>query len=218
MPMGLGTGTWPQEGSKLARAGWQHSDAKPARERVVLRESVRGSTFVLGRTAATVEAQLGTGWSCSPVPGRSSLVHSSRQHWRLGAGCCPGGALLPHTWAVVAKSPQACRSSQVTIWLGCVATMPRPVPSAASSKSSWVVVSPSEPLSWGSHHLKPLTRGDCSELQATSLWCCPVTSGLGHATLMEDGYQVLCPWLLASPFRKNSKWPCWGRLVILLLS
>lgn len=144
----------------LARAGWQHSASKA--EACPHRESVRGSTFVLGRAAATVQAQLGTGWSCSPVPERRSLVHSSRQQWRLGTGCCPGGALLPRTWAVVAKSPQACRSSQVTIWLGCMATMPWPMPSAASSKSSWVVVSPSEPLSRGSHHLKPLTKGDCS--------------------------------------------------------
>lgn len=104
---------------------------------------------------------------------RETFPSAQQQQRRLSAGCCPGGTRLPCTRAMPAKSPQACCSSQVTIWPGCVATMPQPMPSAASSKSSWVVVSPSEALAWGSYHLKPLTRGDRSELQANSVCCCP---------------------------------------------
>lgn len=168
MPTGLGAGTWPQEdselwpgqGGKTVTLSQQGTGLSPQGKWGDSKGPCHGERqhVCLGKGSchSTGSARPGTGWCSSSVPGRSSLVHRSRPrllHRRGSATSHTGSA-----GQVTAGLPQEPGNpSGLAVW----ATVPWPVPSAASSKSPWVV-SPSEPLSRGSHHLKPLTRGGCS--------------------------------------------------------
>lgn len=71
-----GSELWLGKGGNTVTPSQQGTGLSPQRVEVLqgpLQQS--GSMFVLGGAAAIAQAQLGTGWS-SPIPGRSSLVHS----------------------------------------------------------------------------------------------------------------------------------------------